>query len=237
MTASHNKYTDNGLKVICQNGEYFERNVELIYEEFINCKELIPSLKKIIESMSADAPSRYFFRDNTARICIGHDTRRSCERLKKHLVYAFEILGCQYINYSIVTTPQLHWLTYVNQINYKNNKFQSFVKEDLYWNWLQSAYDCFYEMCDRYSINMKGNNYENEILIDCSCGASSPKVEHIKQIFNKRNILKLNVKNIKISSLTLIFRKLKILIMSVELSMFISLENCQFPIMKFMLKT
>ena len=194
MTASHNKYTDNGLKVVDIDGEYFERNIELIYEQLINTKEFITTLKKIIESMSNDAKSRYFFRDNKARICLGYDTRRSCEKLKKHVLYAFEILGCDYANYNIITTPQLHWVTYVNQINFKNHKFHYFIKEEFYWNWLLVAYDVFYEMCERFCLNLKSaNNYENEISIDCSCGASATKIQFIKQIFEKRNVLKLNV--------------------------------------------
>ena len=201
MTASHNKYTDNGLKVVDINGEYFDRNVELIYEEFINAKDFTFTLKKIIELMSNNSQSKYFFRDNKARLCLGYDTRRSCEKLKKHILYAFEILDCAYINYNIITTPQLHWLTYVNQCNFNNNKFHEFVTEDIYWIWLHSSYDLFHEMCDRYKIDLKlTTNYEKDLLIDCSCGASATKLEQIKQIFSKRQLLNLKV-NLNLSSL------------------------------------
>jgi hypothetical protein len=70
------------------------------------------------------------------------------------------------------------------------------VKEDFYWNWLIAVYDGFNEMCERYNINLKNaGNYEREILIDCSCGASSTKVSNIQKIFENRKIIKLNVKN------------------------------------------
>lgn len=194
MTASHNKYTDNGLKVVCKDGEYFERDVEIIYEEFINTPNIIQYLKDLLTSQSKSAQSKYFFRDNVSRICLGHDTRRSCPVLKKHVIAALDILNSSYNDYGVVTTPQLHWLTYVNQQTFSMRKFVSYVKEDFYWNWLNAAYDAFYEMCERYRIPMdKADKYERKILIDCSCGASSPKVEYIKQIFQKRNLISLNV--------------------------------------------
>ena len=195
MTASHNKYTDNGLKIIDIDGEYFERDIEILYEEFINTKDLTGTLKKIIENLTKEAKSKYFFRDNKSRICIGHDTRRSCDKLLKYIIYALEILGCHYTVYNVITTPQLHWLTYINQINFKNNIFKAYIKEELYWTWITAGYEIFNELCEKYSIKLnEASNYEREILVDCSYGITAVKVENIRKVFEKRKNLKLDVK-------------------------------------------
>ena len=84
ITASHNQYIDNGLK-ICSEEKMLSPKWEEYYIQLANSKNLIAEIKLIIQNIIDNnlTKSKYFFRDVKPIACVGSDTRRSCPALLK----------------------------------------------------------------------------------------------------------------------------------------------------------
>ena len=78
ITASHNKYEDNGLK-ICGEEKMLSKEWEGIYTKIINSKQFIPDLKLLIQELydKKIATTKYYFRDNSSRLIVAYDSRKS----------------------------------------------------------------------------------------------------------------------------------------------------------------
>lgn len=82
VTASHNKYTDNGFKIVGPQGESLPVEWESIYTNIINSKDLDKDTLELVNNLSA-SNSKYFFRDNVPIVAYAYDTRRSSPGLIK----------------------------------------------------------------------------------------------------------------------------------------------------------
>jgi phosphoacetylglucosamine mutase len=83
ITASHNKYTDNGLKIASYNGESLEATWEKYYENIVNSKCLVDDLKAFILQLQEMTSIKNFHKDNTAVVVFAYDTRRSSLKLSE----------------------------------------------------------------------------------------------------------------------------------------------------------
>ena len=87
ITASHNQYTDNGIKLIDNMGFMMDEEIEHIMERMVNDDQEIERMFKYILNRDSETYSN----DPTPlkNICLlfGMDTRRSCEELKR-LIFA-----------------------------------------------------------------------------------------------------------------------------------------------------
>ncbi len=85
ITASHNKYIDNGFKIAGVDGEMITTQWEDIYTKLVNSKDLVSDTKLLIEELYNNklANSKYFFRDVTPIVNYACDTRRSSPILAK----------------------------------------------------------------------------------------------------------------------------------------------------------
>ncbi|XP_078236666.1 phosphoacetylglucosamine mutase isoform X1 [Pogona vitticeps] len=105
VTASHNPEEDNGVKLIDPLGEMLAP----AWEEHATClanaeeKELLPILNAICQKEAVDL-------QNDAFIVIGRDTRPSSKKLSQSVTDGVSVLGGQYQDYGLVTTPQLHYM-------------------------------------------------------------------------------------------------------------------------------
>jgi phosphoacetylglucosamine mutase len=205
ITASHNKYTDNGIKIAGLNGESIDSEWEGIYTVVINSKNLVEDIKIIIGKIYQKTnKNKYFFRDNIPILNFAYDTRRSSEELIKILTECVQIYGAKYKIYGVQTSPALQFMTLLNQMAFKKvnhilSQF-SFADEAEYWNFLGGIYMFFNNFYDQFykARSNEENKYESELLIDCANGAAGYNYKKISQIFNgqlKLDFINTNYKN------------------------------------------
>ena len=71
VTASHNKYTDNGFKISSLNGENIPSEWKGIYTNIVNTKNLIQDFKSlVVDLLNQTATIKYYFRDVTPIIIL-----------------------------------------------------------------------------------------------------------------------------------------------------------------------
>ncbi len=115
VTASHNPKQDNGLKIFERDGEMLEPSWEKLAEELVNAKDLASFLRTLRETGTVEGfkgkVEGDFAGAQQALVFIGMDTRESSERLCAAVAQGIELIGAEPLNFGLVTTPQLHWLT------------------------------------------------------------------------------------------------------------------------------
>jgi phosphoacetylglucosamine mutase len=179
ITASHNKYTDNGIKIAAEDGSSLSNEWENIYSDIINSKNLYQDLINLNKNIGLTV-GETFYNKSTPIINVAYDTRRSSEGLCKILCDCLKIINAKFNLYGLLTTPGLHFLTLINQLAFKNVKYNLdkfyFAPTETYWNFLQGgfkAFNIFYEKFYNSSNNLSSNEdmkYQNEILLDCGSG-------------------------------------------------------------------
>jgi phosphoacetylglucosamine mutase len=86
VTASHNKYTDNGLKIAADKGEPIETIWERYYENIVNSKSLVNDIKDLICNLKEDLNVN-FSHEYIPIIVLAYDTRRSSLKLVRIITY------------------------------------------------------------------------------------------------------------------------------------------------------
>lgn len=208
ITASHNKHTDNGIKIAGVNGEGISYEWEQIYTRIVNSKNLINDIKEVIIEIGEINKNKYFFRDNVALINLAYDTRQSSEGLANIAIDCLKIYNTKFINYGVLTTPALQFLTLINSIQFKKVNYIlsqfSFVDANEYWRFISGVYmsfNIFYEQFYSKVIKHSVSNYESSLLIDCANGAAAYHYKNIENIFNskiKTNFINTDFKNFKL---------------------------------------
>ena len=101
ITASHNEYQDNGVKIVDYNGQMIDSEYESTIENYINDKE---EIGKYLEILSPK------------KILIGYDSRLSCNKIKSEIIKGIHSISDKtgIIDYGKVTTPQHHYLVSIN---------------------------------------------------------------------------------------------------------------------------
>jgi phosphoacetylglucosamine mutase len=207
ITASHNKHSDNGIKIAGVNGEGISYEWEQIYTKIVNSKNLINDIKEVIISIGELHKNKYFFRDNVAMINLAYDTRQSSEGLANIAMDCLGIYNAKFVNYGVLTTPALQFLTLINSLQFKKVNFIlsqfSFVDANEYWRFISGVYmsfNIFYEQFYSKVIKHKVSFYEPSLLIDCANGAAAYHWKNIENIFNnkiKTSFINTNFKNFK----------------------------------------
>jgi phosphoacetylglucosamine mutase len=193
VTASHNKYTDNGFKIAGIDGESITKYWEDLYTEIVNSKNLQTDLKNLIVKLcnSEELHSKYFFRDNQPILVYACDTRRSSPRFVNIITDCFKILNVTNKYYGVQTTPALHFLTLLNQYVFKSKNSHSFnfVDSEEYWKFLKNGYFAFNTFLEKFYATPKDKNeenkYENELTIDCSNGIAGYHYKKINSLFDE----------------------------------------------------
>lgn len=181
LTASHNRYTDNGIKIAGENGETLSKDKEILYEEIVNSKNLSETIEATWNKLDIKTDAK----DNELRcICLlGMDTRRSGPMLSEAIIKAFKAFPfCEYKFYQIVTTPCLHFLTLASQLGYKKLGIKHkmlFPEEKDYWTFISKAYEAFMSFHLQCGGQTSFDKYEDSITIDCSAGCASYVITHI----------------------------------------------------------
>ncbi|XP_021401847.2 phosphoacetylglucosamine mutase isoform X2 [Lonchura striata] len=105
VTASHNPEEDNGVKLVDPLGEMLHPSWEEYATQLANAEE--QELQKVITEICQKAAVNLH---KDASVFIGRDTRPSSERLSQSVIDGIQVLGGQYHDYGLVTTPQLHYM-------------------------------------------------------------------------------------------------------------------------------
>lgn len=176
ITASHNKNTDNGIKIIDHNGDYIEKNLEEYCDEIVNTsdKDLLKTLNKVNRKLGT---VRDLGNGPNALIAIGRDTRESGEMFEKKIKEVLEMFGTRVICYGLVTTPQLHFL--VRQ----SNQFGNIVKKEEYYDTIAAAYHNLLHMT---------NNNESSVQIDTANGIAGLAINELSKRLKSKDFKIIN---------------------------------------------
>lgn len=120
VTASHNPKQDNGLKIFEKDGSMLYPAWERLAEGLVNAENLPEFLTELNQGKLAerfpgltDLQEDLFSKVGEVDpiVFIGMDTRESSQRLCDAVALGLQAIGVTPINFGLVTTPQLHWLT------------------------------------------------------------------------------------------------------------------------------
>ena len=158
ITASHNKESDNGVKLVDYTGDMIDTTWEQYatqlaqantYEDFQLCiNKIMPLVEKPTSQCS---------------VLVGIDTRKSGNELLKACVDGIESVGVKVVQLGIVTTPELHFNVVKENTNGKLN----------YVNHLEN---CFNNL-NTIFLNYRQNNTYH---IDCANGVGYLRLQELK---------------------------------------------------------
>ena len=176
ITASHNNYNDNGIKITDNNGRMISKDLEDIMTHIVNLKYIrtynyisnfFKKHKNIIEL------------NPIINIVIGQDTRNSGENIKNLIIDGINSIY-DYINIidlQKVTTPEHHY--------YVNNMTCNFIEKNY---------------IDKYT-NIYSKLYINhQVIVDCANGVGYLTLAKIIKLSNKEsfvNMINTNISNYK----------------------------------------
>ncbi|KUI66396.1 Phosphoacetylglucosamine mutase [Cytospora mali] len=168
VTASHNPAKDNGVKIVDPMGEMLEQEWESYATKLVNC----PTDKDLLEAYNALATQLKIDLKAPAKVIYGRDTRPSGHTLVAALADAFEATGTEYVDYKILTTPQLHYLTRATNTEDTPQSYGE-VSETGYYK----------KFSDAFVRALKGRKINGSLTVDCANGVGGPKLtEFLKYI-------------------------------------------------------
>ena len=114
--------------------------------------------------------------ERSAKVVFGRDTRASGPHLVKALKAALDVLGVEYTDYGILTTPQLHYI--VRCLNTVGTDFA-------YGEPTEKGY--YEKMAKAFTQVMHGRTITGDITVDCANGVGGPKLHELIKYLPKSN--------------------------------------------------
>ncbi|KAK2498063.1 hypothetical protein MC885_009707 [Smutsia gigantea] len=170
VTASHNPEEDNGVKLVDPLGEMLAPS----WEEHATClanaeqQDLQRVLVAIAEEAAVDLQREAF-------VVMGRDTRPSSEKLSQSVIDGVTVLGAQFHDYGLLTTPQLHYMVYCRNTSGQYGK----ATVDGYYQKLSRA---FVELTKQASYSV--NEYRS-LKVDCANGIGALKLREMEHYFSQ----------------------------------------------------
>lgn len=168
ITASHNPAVDNGVKIVDPMGEMLEQDWEKLATNLVNSathEQLADNYRKIAESYNINLKA-------TAKVIYGRDTRPSGHKLIGALADGLAATDSEYVDYKILTTPQLHYLVRATNTEGSVASYGE-VSEAGYYK----------KLVDALARAMKGRSFNGSVTVDCANGVGGPKLrEFIKHV-------------------------------------------------------
>ena len=186
ITASHNKAEDNGVKLVDPQGEMLDQDWEKYATYMANARTQEEAANTymwmIKEVIKTD-------KDVEANVIFARDTRPSGDRLTKALIAGLEVVDAKYVDYKMLTTPQLHYL--VKATNTKNSsKPYGEVSEEGYYKKLATA----------FISAMESARPIGPLSVDCANGVGAPKLKELMKYLGSDTGLDIRVVNDKIEN-------------------------------------
>lgn len=167
ITASHNPAVDNGVKIVDPLGDMLEQEWETFATRLVNApthEELADTFIQLAESQRIDLKSN-------GKVIGGRDTRPSGIKLVTALADALAATNTTFLDYKILTTPQLHYLT--RAVNTEGTpKSYGEVSEAGYYKKLTEA---FYRA-------LRGRRVSGNLFVDCANGVGGPKLNELLKL-------------------------------------------------------
>ncbi|XP_064025338.1 phosphoacetylglucosamine mutase [Pogoniulus pusillus] len=176
VTASHNPEEDNGVKLVDPLGEMLHPSWEEYATQLANAEE--EELQSVITEICQKAAVN---QHKDASVFIGRDTRPSSEQLSQAVVDGISVLGGQYHDYGLVTTPQLHYL-----VCCQNTQGQ----------YGRATLEGYYEKLSRaFTELMKqapsSGEHQRHLKVDCANGIGALKLSEMEPYFPKEVLIHL----------------------------------------------
>ncbi|KFP02055.1 Phosphoacetylglucosamine mutase, partial [Calypte anna] len=176
VTASHNPEEDNGVKLVDPLGEMLHPSWEEYATQLANAEE--QELQKIITEICQRAAVDQC---KDASVFIGRDTRPSSEKLSQSVIDGISVLGGQYHDYGLVTTPQLHYLVCCQNTQGQYGK----ATLEGYYEKLSKA---FTELIKQ---SPSSGDSRRHLKIDCANGIGALKLSEMEPYFPKEVLIHL----------------------------------------------
>ncbi|KFQ33771.1 Phosphoacetylglucosamine mutase, partial [Merops nubicus] len=177
VTASHNPEEDNGVKLIDPLGEMLHPSWEEYATQLANAEE--QELQQVITEICQKAAVN---QHKDASVFVGRDTRPSSEKLSQSVIDGISVLGGQYHDYGLVTTPQLHYMVCCQNTQGQYGK----ATLEGYYEKLSKA---FTELIKQ--VNTGSGESQRRLKIDCANGIGALKLSEMKPYFPKEVLIHL----------------------------------------------
>jgi len=164
ITASHNRYQDNGVKLVDPRGDMLEESWEKYATRIANARtpdEFRDAYARLLVDGGIDS-------DKKARVILGRDTRPSGVRLSQAVIEGAEAAGATIIDYGILTTPQLHYLVRATNTQGTSASYGE-VSEQGYYKKLAAAFR--EALDDAKPLGL--------VTVDCANGVGAPKLKEL----------------------------------------------------------
>ncbi|XP_054824346.1 phosphoacetylglucosamine mutase [Prosopis cineraria] len=174
ITASHNKISDNGVKIADPNGGMLSQH----WEPFADALANAPSPQDLIQLINDFVKKEdiQFNGGRPAEVILGRDTRPSGGALLKAATEGIaSILGAVATDMGILTTPQLHWM-----VRARNKGMKASEKD--YFEQLSSSFRCLMDLIPSEKSNRKGSN--DKLVVDGANGVGGVKLEVLQKQLN-----------------------------------------------------
>ncbi|XP_019328533.1 PREDICTED: phosphoacetylglucosamine mutase isoform X2 [Aptenodytes forsteri] len=176
VTASHNPEEDNGVKLVDPLGEMLHPSWEEYATQLANAEER--ELQKIVTEICQKAAVN---QHKDASVFIGRDTRPSSEKLSQSVIDGISVLGGQYHDYGLVTTPQLHYMVCCRNTQGQYGK----ATLEGYYEKLSKA---FMELIKQ---SPSSGESQRHLKIDCANGIGALKLSEMEPYFPKEVLIHL----------------------------------------------
>uniref|UniRef100_G1NLV9 Phosphoacetylglucosamine mutase n=1 Tax=Meleagris gallopavo TaxID=9103 RepID=G1NLV9_MELGA len=170
VTASHNPEEDNGVKLVDPLGEMLHPSWEEYATQLANAED--QELQKIVTEICQKAAVN---QQKDASVFIGRDTRPSSKELSQAVIDGISVLGGQYHDYGLVTTPQLH---YVVCCQNTQGQYGKPTLEGYY----QKLSKAFTELIKK---SLSSGEAQRQLKIDCANGIGALKLAEMETYFPK----------------------------------------------------
>ncbi|XP_045698587.1 phosphoacetylglucosamine mutase [Phyllostomus hastatus] len=170
VTASHNPEEDNGVKLVDPLGEMLAPS----WEEHATC--LANAEEQDVQSVLLDISKKAAVDlQRDAFVVIGRDTRPSSEKLAHSVIDGITVLGGQFHDYGLLTTPQLHYMVYCRNTSGQYGK----ATVDGYYQKLSAA---FVELTKQASRS--GDGFRS-LKVDCANGIGALKLGEMERYLSQ----------------------------------------------------